>query len=69
MVSLKKTTLTISLHCCCSHKPKAAKLSKHLIALLTIGGVPQDYFLGLLKNTVQDAQKVSVDPRAAFRGI
>ncbi|KAI3781775.1 hypothetical protein L2E82_11799 [Cichorium intybus] len=50
-----------------SHKPKAAKLSKHLIALLTIGGVPKEYFLGLLETTLKDAQRVCFDPRAAFR--
>nr|KAJ0194431.1 hypothetical protein LSAT_V11C800427290 [Lactuca sativa] len=50
-----------------SHKPKAAKLSKHLIALLTIGGVPKEYFLSLLDCTLKDAQKVCFDQRAAFR--
>ncbi|KAL4572263.1 hypothetical protein LXL04_019033 [Taraxacum kok-saghyz] len=50
-----------------SHKPKAAKLSKHLIALLSIGGVPKSYFLGLLETTLKDTQRVCSDPRAAFR--
>lgn len=50
-----------------SHKPKEAKLSKYLIALLSIGGVPKEFFLELLENTLEDAQRVCLDPRAAFR--
>ncbi|KAK1421861.1 hypothetical protein QVD17_24543 [Tagetes erecta] len=50
-----------------SHKPKAAKLSKYLIALLAIGGVPKDYFLDLLSNTLKDVQRVCFDRHAAFR--
>ncbi|GKA72180.1 probable RNA-dependent RNA polymerase 5 [Tanacetum coccineum] len=50
-----------------SHKPKAAKLSKTLIAILSIGGVPKKFFLDLLKETLEDAQRVCLDPRAAFR--
>ncbi|KAL8206154.1 hypothetical protein R6Q57_009705 [Mikania cordata] len=50
-----------------SHKPKVAKLSKYLIALLSIRGVPHEYFLDLLANTLKDVQRVCFDPRAAFR--
>ncbi|KAK9055021.1 hypothetical protein SSX86_026100 [Deinandra increscens subsp. villosa] len=50
-----------------SHKPKAAKLSKNLIALLSVGGVPKEYFLDLLAKTLTDVQTVCFDPRAAFR--
>ncbi|KAJ0680708.1 putative RNA-directed RNA polymerase [Helianthus annuus] len=50
-----------------SHKPKEAKLSKYLIALLSIGGVPKEYFLELLENTLNDVQRVCFDRRAAFR--
>ncbi|XP_071723572.1 probable RNA-dependent RNA polymerase 5 [Rutidosis leptorrhynchoides] len=50
-----------------SHKPKEAKLSKYLIALLSIGGVPDEFFLEILERTLKDTQRVCVDPRAAFR--
>ncbi|PWA94619.1 RNA-dependent RNA polymerase family protein [Artemisia annua] len=50
-----------------SHKLKAAKLSKTLIALLSIGGVPKEFFLKLLKEALEDAKRVCLDPRAAFR--
>ncbi|XP_076912882.1 putative RNA-dependent RNA polymerase 5 [Bidens hawaiensis] len=50
-----------------SHRPYEVKLSKNLIALLTIGGVPNEYFLDLLSSTLKELQRVSFDPRAAFR--
>ncbi|KAI3802886.1 hypothetical protein L1987_31032 [Smallanthus sonchifolius] len=50
-----------------SRRPRKANLSKNLIALLTVGGVPKSYFLQLLENTLQDAQKVSSSMRAAVR--
>ncbi|KAI3775549.1 hypothetical protein L1987_50128 [Smallanthus sonchifolius] len=50
-----------------SRRPRKANLSKNLIALLTVGGVPKSYFLKLLENTLQDAQKVSSSMRAAVR--
>ncbi|KAI3810840.1 hypothetical protein L1987_20463 [Smallanthus sonchifolius] len=50
-----------------SHKPNPAKLSKNLIALLSVGGVPDEYFLDLLAKTLNDVQRVCVDRRAAFR--
>nr|XP_043622606.1 probable RNA-dependent RNA polymerase 5 isoform X2 [Erigeron canadensis] len=50
-----------------SHKPNEAKLSKHLIALLSIGGVPKKYFLDLLERTLEEVQSVFIDRRAAFR--
>ncbi|KAK9071253.1 hypothetical protein SSX86_009821 [Deinandra increscens subsp. villosa] len=53
--------------CSISRKPRTAHLSKNLIALLTVGGVPKNYFLELLENTLQDAQKVSSSMRAAVR--
>ncbi|GJT16305.1 putative reverse transcriptase domain-containing protein [Tanacetum coccineum] len=52
--------------CDVSHKPKAAKLSKTLIAALSIGGVQKNFFLDLLKETLEDAQRVCLDPLAAF---
>ncbi|KAJ0515563.1 putative RNA-directed RNA polymerase [Helianthus annuus] len=53
--------------CSVSRKPRTANLSKNLIALLSVGGVPKNYFLELLENTLQDAQKVSSSLRAALR--
>ncbi|KAL8189027.1 hypothetical protein R6Q57_029288 [Mikania cordata] len=50
-----------------SRRPRRANLSKNLIALLTVGGVPKNYFLDLLENTLQDTQKVSSSMRAAVR--
>ncbi|GKD90639.1 probable RNA-dependent RNA polymerase 5, partial [Tanacetum coccineum] len=50
-----------------SRKPRKASLSKNLIALLTVGGVPQAYFMTLLNKTLQESQKVSSSMRAAIR--
>ncbi|XP_071715464.1 probable RNA-dependent RNA polymerase 5 [Rutidosis leptorrhynchoides] len=50
-----------------SRRPRKANLSKNLIALLTVGGVPKDYFLRLLNNTLQEGQKLSSSMRAAVR--
>ncbi|KAJ0881660.1 putative RNA-directed RNA polymerase [Helianthus annuus] len=50
-----------------SRRPRTASLSKNLIALLSVGGVPKSYFLELLENTLQDGQKVSSSMRAAVR--
>ncbi|CAI9285993.1 unnamed protein product [Lactuca saligna] len=50
-----------------SRRPRKANLSKNLIALLSVGGVPKEYFLGLLETTLQEAQKVSSSMRAAVR--
>ncbi|KAI3524654.1 hypothetical protein L1887_03317 [Cichorium endivia] len=50
-----------------SRKPRKTNLSKNLIALLSVGGVPKEYFLGLLETTLQDTQKVSSSMRAAVK--
>ncbi|KAK1417362.1 hypothetical protein QVD17_26489 [Tagetes erecta] len=50
-----------------SRRPKTAHLSKNLIALLTVGGVPRNYFLELLEKALQEVQKVSSSMRAAVR--
>ncbi|KAM7509580.1 hypothetical protein LguiA_020033 [Lonicera macranthoides] len=50
-----------------SLKPKKNYLSKYLIALLSFGGVPQEYFLGLLTNALEDARSVFSNKRAALR--
>ncbi|GJW15415.1 oxysterol-binding protein-related protein 1C-like protein isoform X1 [Tanacetum coccineum] len=49
------------------HKPKAAKLSKTLIAALSIGGVRKNFFLDLLKETLEDAQRLYLYPLVAFQ--
>ncbi|XP_052180975.1 probable RNA-dependent RNA polymerase 5 [Diospyros lotus] len=50
-----------------SHKPRKAYLSKTLIALLSYGGVPKEYFLGVLENALNDARSVFSNKRAALR--
>lgn len=50
-----------------SRKPRKANLSKNLIALLNVGGVPNKIFFQLLDDTWQDTQKVSSSVRAAVR--
>ena len=51
-----------------SRKPRKASLSKNLIALLSVGGVPKEYIMELLNKALQEAQKVSSSMRAAIRG-
>ncbi|KAI3983152.1 hypothetical protein MKX01_030874 [Papaver californicum] len=48
-------------------KPKRTNLSKYLIALLSYGGVPDEYFLQLLTDALEDTKKFHYDKRAAFR--
>nr|GEV67203.1 probable RNA-dependent RNA polymerase 5 isoform X3 [Tanacetum cinerariifolium] len=50
-----------------SLKPRKANLCKNLIALLTVGGVPKEYFMTLLNKTLQEAQNVSSSMWAAIR--
>ncbi|KAI3991017.1 hypothetical protein MKX01_026201 [Papaver californicum] len=50
-----------------SKKPKKSYLSKYLIVLLYYGGVPKEYFLGLLTNALENSRRVSYDTRAALR--
>ncbi|KAI3714711.1 hypothetical protein L6452_21670 [Arctium lappa] len=50
-----------------SRRPRKANLSRNLIALLTVGGVPRKCFSDLLKSTLQEAHKVSSSMRAAVR--
>ncbi|OVA20232.1 RNA-dependent RNA polymerase [Macleaya cordata] len=49
-----------------STKPKKACLSKHLVALLAYGGVPNKYFMDLLEIALEDAKNVHYDKRAAL---
>ncbi|KAG6490110.1 hypothetical protein ZIOFF_051392 [Zingiber officinale] len=52
-----------------SNRPKRTCLSRYLIALLHYGGVPNEYFLELLKNALDDAQNARYTKLAAIRGI
>ncbi|KAI6679540.1 hypothetical protein NL676_033421 [Syzygium grande] len=50
-----------------SNKPRTAYLSKILIALLSYGGVPNEFFLDILKNALGDANCVFSGKRAALK--
>ncbi|XP_058206703.1 probable RNA-dependent RNA polymerase 5 isoform X2 [Rhododendron vialii] len=50
-----------------SHKPKRAFLSKNLIALLSYGGVPEEFFLKILENELKDTGSAYSETRAALR--
>ncbi|CAM8987568.1 unnamed protein product [Rhodiola kirilowii] len=49
-----------------SNKPRNASLSRFLIALLCYGGVPKNFFMSILNNTLEKAQSVLSSRRAAF---
>ncbi|CAK7337484.1 unnamed protein product [Dovyalis caffra] len=48
-------------------KPKKAHLSKNLIALLSYGGVPAEFLMGLLDDALGNSYRVLSDPLAALR--
>ncbi|GKV11675.1 hypothetical protein SLEP1_g22913 [Rubroshorea leprosula] len=50
-----------------SKRPRRASLSRNLIALLSCGGVPEDFFMDVLKNALEDAQSAFSNRRAALR--
>ncbi|CAL5391947.1 unnamed protein product [Camellia sinensis] len=50
-------------------KSKKNYLSKNFIALVSYGGVPKEYFLDVLTNTLEDAQCVCSNKRAALKDI
>ncbi|XP_030527505.1 probable RNA-dependent RNA polymerase 5 [Rhodamnia argentea] len=50
-----------------SNKPRTAYLSKILIALLSYGGVPNEFFLDMLQNALGDANGVFSGKRAALK--
>ncbi|KAI8021428.1 putative RNA-dependent RNA polymerase 5 [Camellia lanceoleosa] len=50
-----------------SNKPKKNYLSRNLIALLSYGGVPKEYFLDILTNALEDAQCVYSNKHAALK--
>ncbi|KAL0426980.1 UNVERIFIED_CONTAM: putative RNA-dependent RNA polymerase 3 [Sesamum latifolium] len=50
-----------------SRRPGRNAFSKYLIALLSYGGVPQEFFLNLLTNALEETRNVYSDTRAALR--
>ncbi|KAK2633171.1 hypothetical protein EUGRSUZ_L00426 [Eucalyptus grandis] len=50
-----------------SNKPKPTYLSKILIALLSYGGVPNEFLLDMVENALGDANSVFSRKRAALR--
>ncbi|KAF3326786.1 putative RNA-dependent RNA polymerase 5 isoform X2 [Carex littledalei] len=50
-----------------STRPKKVHLSRYLIALLHFGGVPAEFFLGLLSTALAEAECSRYDGRAAFK--
>ncbi|KAJ7973799.1 RNA-dependent RNA polymerase [Quillaja saponaria] len=50
-----------------SNQPKRAFLSRNLIALLSYGGVPDEYFMDILNNALADARGVRLNKHKALR--
>ncbi|KAG6662192.1 probable RNA-dependent RNA polymerase 5 isoform X2 [Carya illinoinensis] len=50
-----------------SNHPKRSFLSRNLIALLSYGGIPKEYFMDILINALRDAHGASSNKRAALR--
>ncbi|XP_060209832.1 probable RNA-dependent RNA polymerase 3 isoform X2 [Lycium barbarum] len=50
-----------------SVKPRNSYLSRTLIALLTYGGVPMEYFFDILKNTLEETQRLYSDEVTALK--
>ncbi|KAH1131937.1 hypothetical protein J1N35_003315 [Gossypium stocksii] len=50
-----------------SNQPKRTSLSKNLIMLLSYGGVPDNFFMDLLKNTLGESQGAFSNKRTALR--
>ena len=51
-----------------SCRPKKTFLSKNLIALLSYGGVPEEFFMGIVNNALEDAHGILSNKKAALRG-
>ncbi|KAB2072347.1 hypothetical protein ES319_A07G009400v1 [Gossypium barbadense] len=50
-----------------SNQPKRTSLSKNLIMLLSYGGVPDNFFMDLLKNALEESQGAFSNKRTALR--
>lgn len=51
-----------------SNPPKMTRLSRNLIALLSYGGVPNDFFLNILRKTLEESKTIFYSERAAIKG-
>lgn len=51
-----------------SKQPRKASLSRNLIALLNFGGVPESFFVDIVRNALEDAQGVFSNKRIALKG-
>ncbi|CAF2156701.1 unnamed protein product [Brassica napus] len=47
--------------------PKRTKLSRNLVALLSYGGVPDEFFLDILLNTLEESKTIFNNKRAALK--
>ncbi|KAG7641366.1 Malic enzyme N-terminal domain [Arabidopsis suecica] len=50
-----------------SNPPKMTRLSRNLVALLSYGGVPNDFFSNILLKTLAESETIFYNERAAFR--
>ncbi|KAF8118300.1 hypothetical protein N665_0005s0067 [Sinapis alba] len=50
-----------------SNPPRRTKLSRNLVALLSYGGVPDEFFLDILRSTLEESKTVFDNKRAAVR--
>ncbi|XP_022754978.1 probable RNA-dependent RNA polymerase 5 isoform X2 [Durio zibethinus] len=50
-----------------SNQPKKTSLSRNLIMLLSYGGVPNDFFMDILKNALEESQSVFSNKRTALK--
>ncbi|CAF1945727.1 unnamed protein product [Brassica napus] len=50
-----------------SNPPKRTKLSRNLVALLSYGGVPDEFFLEILLNTLEEYKTIFTNKRAALK--
>ncbi|MED6125806.1 hypothetical protein PIB30_072109 [Stylosanthes scabra] len=50
-----------------SNHPNRSFLSKYLIALLSYGGVPNEYLIKVLQDNLKDADRIFSDKRTAFK--
>ncbi|OMO58283.1 RNA-dependent RNA polymerase, eukaryotic-type [Corchorus olitorius] len=49
------------------NQPRNTTLSRNLVLLLSYGGVPDDYFMEILKNTLEESQTFFTKKRAALK--
>ncbi|OMO82667.1 RNA-dependent RNA polymerase, eukaryotic-type [Corchorus capsularis] len=53
-----------------SNQPKKyTSLSKDMVALLSYGGVPDDFFMEILKNKLEESQSVFTNKRTALKAV